>query len=99
MPGETPEERKERILQEAREARAAYLERERKLAAEQAEFDQQVNWRKVMTGPWAMLFCACRLPDSEKPRQPLLAFRPYEPLSAGCPVHGTFLMLHTGEVI
>ena len=65
----------------------------------QAEFEHQVAWRKITTGPWAMLFCACRLPDPELPRQSLLQFRPHEPLSAGCPVHGSFLMLHTGEVI
>jgi hypothetical protein len=62
-----------------------------------AEADTQIAWRQTMTGPWAMLFCACRLPEEPgQPRQSLLAYRPHEPVSAGCPVHGTFLVTYKG---
>jgi hypothetical protein len=61
-----------------------------------AEADAQIAWRQTMTGPWAMLFCACRLPEDGGKRQSMLKFRPAEPLSAGCPVHGTFLVTYKG---
>lgn len=60
--------------------------------------DIEISWRRVQTGPWGTLFCSCRLEEDGR-HQSLLQYRPADPVSAGCRVHGGFIVSYTGEII
>jgi hypothetical protein len=63
------------------------------VAVKVRELGLQEEWRRIVTGPWAMLFCECE--DSD-----MFRWKPSsQPLTAGCAVHGQFMMTPDGRVL
>lgn len=64
-----------------------------------AEADNQIAWRRTQTGAWGMLFCSCGRDDNGLRVRSVFDYRPDELVTAGCRVHGGFIITYEGEVI
>ena len=61
-------------------------------ALSKATADQQIAWRRLQVSQWGFLFCTCK-------RSQMFTYAPGEQYTAGCPVHGGFLLSYTGELL